>query len=134
MPTFLFKKKYENTEEVICRMYDEGLKESIILGIFRDGAFCGLAEMYGYRDDIHKISVGYRLIKRWWGKGIAKKALGLMISYLNDEADIEIITASSMVENKASAAVLRKNNFILVTTAKEDWGYDTPISAHKWIR
>ncbi|WP_330054932.1 GNAT family N-acetyltransferase [Ruminococcus sp.] len=134
LPTFLFEKKYENTEEVICRMYDEGLKESIILGIFRDGAFCGLAEMYGYRDDIHKISVGYRLIKRWWGKGIAKKALGLMISYLNDETDIEIITASSMVENKASAAVLRKNNFILVTTAKEDWGYDKPISAHKWIR
>ena len=119
---------------MICRLYDEGLKESIILGIFQDGAFCGLAEMYGYRDDIHKISVGYRLIKRWWGKGIAKKALGLMISYLNDETDIEIITASSMVENKASAAVLRKNNFILVTTAKEDWGYDTPISAHKWIR
>ena len=56
-----------------------------------------------------------------------------MISYLNDETDIEIITASSMVENKASAAVLRKNNFIIVTTAGEDWGYDTPISAHKWI-
>ena len=43
---------------MICRLYDEGLKESIILGIFQDGAFCGLAEMYGYRDEIHKISVG----------------------------------------------------------------------------
>ena len=29
LPTFLFEKKYENTEEVILRLYDEGLKESI---------------------------------------------------------------------------------------------------------
>ena len=133
LPTFLFEKKYENTEEVILRLYDEGLKESLILGIFRDGAFCGLAEMYGYREEIHKISVGYRLIRRCWGKGIASKALNLMISYLHDETDIEIVTASSMVENKASAAVLRKNGFVIVSIADEDWGYDMPISAHKWI-
>ena len=135
LPTFLFEKRYADAEEVIHRMYDEGLKESIILGIFQDGTFCGLSEMYGYRDEIHKISVGYRLVKRCWGKGIAAKALALMISYLYDETDIEIITASTMIENVASAAVLRKNGFTLVVSgSEEDWGYDTPTLADKWIR
>ena len=76
--------------------------------MFRDEEFCGLAEMYGYRDPVHKISVGYRLLERCWGQGIASEALGLMIDYLYNETDIEIITASTMVENLASARVLQK--------------------------
>ena len=135
LPTFLFEKRYENTEEVICRLYDEGLKESIILGIFQDGAFCGLAEMYGYKDEIHKISVGYRLLERYWGRGIATESLHLMVEYLFNETDIEIITASTMTENEASANVLRKNDFTMVVhAAEEDWGYELPTIADKWIR
>ncbi|MCR4894054.1 MAG: GNAT family N-acetyltransferase [Eubacteriales bacterium] len=43
LPTFLFEKKYD-VETVIERLYDECFKASIILGIFMDGEFCGLAE------------------------------------------------------------------------------------------
>ena len=40
-----------------------------------------------------------------------------------------------MVENKASANVLRKNGFDLVSSGvDEDWGYDRPTIADKWIR
>jgi RimJ/RimL family protein N-acetyltransferase len=40
-----------------------------------------------------------------------------------------------MVENKASAAVLKKNGFELVSDAvDEDWGYGAPTPACKWIR
>ena len=47
----------------------------------------------------------------------------------------EIITASTMVENKASARVLRKNGFDLVVSAVgEDWGYEELTIADKWIR
>lgn len=60
LPTFLFKKQYPDVRCVIDHLYDECWKESIILGVFENGGFCGLAEMYGYRDPIHKISVGYR--------------------------------------------------------------------------
>ena len=135
LPTFLFERKYADVSLVISRLYHECLSESIILGVFLEGEFCGLAEMYGYRDPIHKISVGYRLLERCWGKGIASEALGMMIDYLYHETDIEIITASTMVENLASARVLTKNGFSLVVHgADEDWGYPQPTPADKWIR
>ena len=135
LPTFLFEQKYDDISYVIERLYDECFQESIILGIFKNGEFCGLAEMYGYKDAIHKISVGYRLLEEYWGQGIATETLGLLVDYLYNETDIEIITASTMVENSASANVLRKNGFSLVVHAvDEDWGYDRPTVTDKWIR
>ncbi|MCR4839401.1 MAG: GNAT family N-acetyltransferase [Eubacterium sp.] len=135
LPTFLYEKKYEDTSYVIEHLYDECLKDSLILGVYVNGEFAGLAEFYGYRDPIHKVSVGYRLLERFWGQGIATETLSLMIGYLYGQMSIEIITASTMVENQASAAVLRKNGFNLVShAAEEDWGYDTPTVTDKWIR
>ena len=135
LPTFLFETKYNDKSYVIDHLYDECFRESIILGIFMNDEFCGIAEMYGYREEIHKISVGYRLLKRYWGQGIATEALSLMVNYLYNETDIEIITASTMIENSASAAVLKKNGFDLVVHAvPEDWGYDEPTITDKWIR
>jgi ribosomal-protein-alanine N-acetyltransferase len=135
LPTFLFEKKYADAETVIARLYMECLKQSFILGVFSDGDFCGLAELYGFRDDIHKISLGGRLLEKYWSRGIATEMLRMMIDYLHTETDIEIITASSMIENQASANVLRKNGFMLVVhAAEEDWGYESPTIVDKWIR
>ena len=135
LPTFLFEKKYDSIKYVIDHLYDECFRESIILGIYLGDEFCGIAEMYGFRDEIHKISVGYRLLERFWGQGIASEALGLVVSYLYGETDIEIITASTMIENHASARVLEKNDFELVAHAvPEDWGYEEPTISDKWIR
>lgn len=135
LPTFLFEKKYSDIDTVVDRLYTECFQESIILGIFAEDGFCGLAEWYGYRDEMHKISMGYRLRESCWGKGIASEALGLMIEYTYGETDIEIITASTMIENRASARVLEKNGFVLVVhAAEEDWGYPQPTLADKWIR
>ena len=79
--------------------------------------------------------MGYRLLERCWGRGIDGEALGMMVDYLYDETDIEIITASTMAENRASARVLEKNGFALVVRgAEEDWGYPQPTIADKWIR
>ncbi len=135
LPTFLFEKKYADPRQAISRLYDECLKESLILGIFMEERFCGLAEMYGYRAAIHKISVGYRLQEACWGQGIATEALGLMIDYILNDRKLEIITASTMIENRTSARVLQKNGFTLVAhAAKEDWGYPQPLPTDKWIR
>ena len=139
LPTFLFERKYPDVHEVIPRLYTECFRnrESIILGAYlkEDGQFCGLAEMYGYRADMHKVSIGYRLLERCWGRGLASAAAGLMVDYLYAETDVEIITASTMVENQASANVLRKNGFALTAAAvPEDWGYPQPTIADKWFR
>lgn len=45
---------------MIDHLYDECFKESIILGIYMDGRFCGIAELYGYKDEYHKVSPGRR--------------------------------------------------------------------------
>ena len=136
LPTFLYEQKYPDIHRVIDGLYAECLEESLILGVFlRDeDRFCGLAEMYGFRDPIHKISIGYRFLEAYWGKGIASEAVGLLVDHLLRETDIEIITASTMVENQASARVLEKNGFTLVNRhVGEDWGYDQPTLADKWI-
>ena len=135
LPTFLFERRYPDVRYVIEHLYTECWKESIILGVYMEDKFCGLAEMYGYRDPLHKISLGCRLSDRSWGKGIATEAVGMMVDYLYSETDIEIIAASTMVQNHASANVLRKNGFTLVVHASdEDWGYGKPTLTDKWIR
>lgn len=135
LPTFLFERKYNVPAVIVERLYDECLEESLILGIYTEGVFCGLAEFYGYRGEIHKISVGYRLLRKFWGRGIATKVLSMMMDYLLYETDIEIITASTMIENKASAGVLKNNGFTLVVHGStEDWGYPEPTIVDKWIR
>ncbi|MBR0507398.1 MAG: GNAT family N-acetyltransferase [Clostridia bacterium] len=134
LPTFLFERKYPTAAEVIGRLYTECLEESLILGIFRDGAFCGLAELYGFQRPIRKISVGCRLAFDWWRKGIAAEAIGVLISYLERETEIEIIAASTMAVNPAAGEVLKKNGFTLVAhAAPEDWGFEKPVPTDKWI-
>lgn len=134
-PTFLFEKKYSDVNTVIERLYDECIKDSLFLGIYSEGEFCGIFELYSFDDSIHKVSVGYRLREMFWGKGIATESLKLMIDYLYNNTDIEIITASTLPDNQASAKVLRKNGFDLVVhNSPEDWGYDNPLPTDKWIR
>lgn len=153
LPTFLFEKQFEDPKEAIEKMY-EGLfrnRESLILGIFLRkggggvsdmdmpsedrGTFCGLAEYYGFKDELHKTCLGYRLSESFWGRGIASGTVKLMIDYLYFRTDTEIITASTMVENKASERVLTKNGFIMTSRAvEEDWGYEKPTITDKWFR
>lgn len=135
LPTFLFEQKYDDIHYVIDHLYDECFKESIILGVYIDGEFAGLAELYGYKEKMHHVCIGCRLIEKFWGQGICTEVVGLLVKYLYEETDIEIITASTMIENKGSAGAVRKNGFDLVVhAAEEDWGYDGPTLADKWIR
>ncbi|MBR5109954.1 MAG: GNAT family N-acetyltransferase [Clostridia bacterium] len=139
LPTFLFEQKYEDPHLVIQKLYTECFqaKESLILGIFLKDtkAFCGLAEFYGFKDALHKTCIGYRLAEKYWGQGIATETVALMADYLYAQTDTEIMTASTMIENRASARVLEKNGFLLsAATVPEDWGYPRPTIADKWFR
>lgn len=138
LPTFLYEQKYEDLHMVIRRLYEDCFKEkeSLILGVFiKEGMqFCGLAEFYGFKDSLHKTCIGYRFSEQYWGKGIASQVVGLMVDYLYSRTDIEIITASTMIENHASARVLEKNGFLITASAvPEDWGYSEPTIVDKWF-
>ncbi len=137
-PAFLFEKQRDDVGETIRLMYGELFenKESLILAIRvkKTGELAGLAEFYGLRDSLHKVSIGYRLRECWWGKGLATEAARLMVGYLYGETDIEIITASTMIENTASAHVLEKADFVRTARyVEEDWGLPKPAIVDKWF-
>ncbi len=137
-PTYLFERQYTDVHEMIRNLYGECFltKQNLILGIFlkENAELCGLAEFYDYIEKLHVVSIGIRLRKKYWGKGIATDATRLMSEYLFTETDIEIITASTMSDNKKSQHVLEKTGFIKTQSGKpEDWGYDDPILADKWF-
>ena len=137
-PTYLFEKRFDDMNEAIDLIYGDLFekKESLMLAIRmkETGELAGLAEFYGLRDPLHKISIGYRLRECWWGKGLATETARLMVGYLYAETDIEIITASTMVENAASARVLEKADFIRTARGvEEDWGYPEPTLVDKWF-
>lgn len=138
LPTFLFEKQFDDMHEVVRELYGDLFrrKESLILGVRLkgEGALCGLAEFYGYRPEFDKVSVGYRFLERYWGRGIASETVRLMVDYLYGQTTVELITASTMVENLASARVLEKNGFIRTARGVgEDWGYEQPTIADKWF-
>ncbi len=139
LPTFLYEKKYDDIYRVIDGLYTECIEDSLILGIFDIDAsgkqiFMGLAEFYDYKEDTHSISLGCRYIEDCWDKGIAKRVLAVIVDYLFNETDIEIITSSSRIENKAAYKVLSNEGFELIAHgAEEDWGFPTPTIADKWV-
>ena len=138
LPTYLFEKQFDDAHEAIGMLYGDLFKnkESLILAIRvkETGELAGLAEFYGLRDRLHKISVGSRLRECWWGHGLATEATRLLVGYLYGETDIEIITASVMVGNKASEHVLEKVGFIRTAcNVEEDWGFAEPVIVDKWF-
>ena len=140
LPTFLFEQQNDDIHAVIREIYGDIFrkKQSLILAVCRTEApeiFCGLAEFYGYRHFMNKTCIGYRLAEQFWGQGIAAQTVGLMVDYLFTQTDTRIITASTMIENHASARVLEKNGFLrILSGVPEDWGYPKPVKADKWIR
>ena len=138
LPTFLFERQFDDAHEAIRQMYGDLFenRESLIMAIRvkETGELAGLAEFYGLCDRLHKISVGSRFRECWWGRGLATEATRLMVDYLYGETDIEIITASTRVENKASAHVLEKVGFIRTARdVEEDWGFPEPTIVDKWF-
>ena len=138
LPTYLFEKQFDDPHEAIRLLYGDLFfnEESLILAIRpkETGELAGLVEFYGLRDRLHKISVGYRLRECFWGQGLATEAARLMVDYLYGKTDIEIITASTMIENEASARVLEKADFIRTARGvEEDWGFPQPTIVDKWF-
>ena len=136
-PAFLFERQFEDMHEAIAQVYGAQFadKQSLILGICMQGEeqICGLAEFYGLRQPAHKVSIGYRLLERYWGRGIASETVALMLEYLLGHTDILLVTASTLPENLGSARVLQKNGFVLYAqNSPEGWGFEEDLPTDKW--
>ena len=139
LPTFLLEKQYEDPKQVIRFMYSDAFntKKSLFLGIYdaQTLEFTGLAELYEYNEKLHIIHMGYRLLKEFWGRGFASQTVKLLVEYLYETTDIEIICASTLPGNVGSEKVLKKNGFdLVVEDSDEDWGFGGMTPTTKWIR
>ena len=138
-PTYLLEQQYTDMDQLLHDMYGEYFekKQNLFLGIFlreNPSELCGLAEFYDYRDHLHMVSIGIRLREKFWKLGIATEVARLMSDYIFKETDIEIITATTMTDNKASAHALEKNGFMSTNIVhKDDWGHDEPTDAYRWF-
>ena len=99
----------------------------------REETLLGLAEFYDYKPSGRVISVGYRLAEEYWGKGIGSACVGAMVDFLIKNTKVEMVTAHVIPDNKASAAILRKNGFELILTKEEDWGFEQPTTADVYV-
>lgn len=138
-PTFLYEQRYDDPHIVIENMRAEcfDTHESILLAICildKPDEMVGIAEFYAYEPRKPKVSIGYRLIPRYWGRGIASEVTRMLKDFLLNEAGMRTITAHVMVNNAASARVLEKNGFVcLYSNVWEDWGRGEPVLVDKWV-
>ena len=107
--------------------------EQVLLRPLRDTDADALAEFYGLRQPAHTVSIGYRLLERYWDRGIASETVALMLDYLVGRTDILLVTASTLPDNLGSARVLQKNGFVLhAQNSPEDWGFEEDLPTDKW--
>ena len=104
------------------------------MGIYYQGTFCGLYELYHYDANSNKVAVGIRLNKTFCGKGIAHSCFLLIKYYLFKQTTVTTICASCMVENEAARRSLEENGFSkMAENVLENWGFEHKVYADKWI-
>lgn len=132
-PTFLAELQGTPPEAMRALQSMDLLKDrQCILGVYEKtdpGVLAGLAELYDYKPSGKVISLGYRLRPEYWGRGIGSCCVGLLLDYIQNNTEVELITAHVIPENKASSQILLKNGFQYLVTKTEDWGYDTQTLA-----
>ncbi|WOV82979.1 GNAT family N-acetyltransferase [Sporosarcina jeotgali] len=70
-------------------------------------------------DETHKIGhLGYRIGRRYSGRGIAKKALSVLLETVKD---IKQVHAKTTTANMASQKILEGNGFVEIATDEEDF-------------
>jgi len=135
VPKNLFELKYNDVNMTIAHLYTECLEKSLILGVFEHGKFCGLVECYGYDEANQKISIGFRSLKEFRGKGVVTETVKLIVDFLKREKKIETITCSTLSQNVHAEQVLMNAGFVCVVRGfPENWGYEQLLPTNKWIR
>ena len=121
-----------NDKEVVKRLDDDGIKHPFTLAAARkyitkslknkdthefailiDGKFAGTVVLENPAPGKKTYELGYVVCKKLWGKGIATKAVRLMIDYGFKKMKINKIWAGGLSNNPASKRILEKCGFKL---------------------
>ena len=132
-PTFLMELQ-GTPEAALAAIQNMDLYEDrqCILGVYLrtdPSVLIGLAEFYDFKPSGKVISLGYRFLSRYWGKGIASSCIDALLQYILNYTKVELVTAHVLPDNIASARCLLKNGFEYLLTKTEDWGYEQLCTA-----
>ena len=117
-PTFLIELQGlpETALETIQKM-DLYENRQCILGVYErtdPSVLIGLAEFYDYKPSGKIISIGYRFLSNYWGKGIASSCISALLEYIQNNTNIKQVFGIALAANKASRRVLEKCGFELI--------------------
>ncbi|MFN8144987.1 MAG: GNAT family N-acetyltransferase [Bacteroidia bacterium] len=109
---FTGNKAYENIEEVLNYIRTNDQFEKYKLGRFTildkiTGEYIGWCGLK-FLEDINEIDLGYRLLKKNWGKGIATESSIAMLDYGFLTLGLERIVGRAVKENINSIHILQK--------------------------
>jgi [ribosomal protein S5]-alanine N-acetyltransferase len=113
--------KIEQAREVITfirqQYEDNGIGRWAVIEK-ESNAFIGWAGLKLYKEEANNHSnfyeLGYRFMKKYWGKGYATEASKALIDYGFQEMKLTEIFAMTDIDNKASRHVLEKCGFIYI--------------------
>ena len=81
--------------------------------------------MYKYMPEHKKAELGYWLLPRYWGQGIAVEVIGEVIRYWQQKKVLHRLEAFVETQNKGSVRVMEKAGFTLEGTMRDceiKWG------------
>ena len=78
------------------------------------------------------ISLGCRFLSEYWGRGIATSCIHALLDYIQNNTEVELVTAHVLPYNKASSRCVLKNGFEYLLTKTEDWGRDHLSTADEY--
>ncbi|GAA3816671.1 MULTISPECIES: GNAT family N-acetyltransferase [Amycolatopsis] len=77
-----------------------------------------------------EVELGYRLRRRFWGRGYATEGARALIAHGFAEGDVERVVAFTMAVNTGSRRVMEKSGLRYVRTFHEDWPDPLPGAEH----
>ena len=90
-------------------------------GIIKDhrGEILGRANLHGIHHEAGNAYVGYRIARDQVGRGLATRAVTVLLQQAYDHYHLEQLTAFAATDNRPSVRILEKHGFELVDTLKE---------------
>lgn len=104
---------FENLQEAMSVIRDITFPqwEKYQMGRFstflKDGTYIGWCGLK-YLEEKDEVDLGYRFMKKFWGKGYATEASRVCLDYGFNQLWCEVITAHAMTQNVASIEVMKK--------------------------
>ncbi len=94
--------------------YNNEFTPARTLAIMYNGSIAGSVGV-GVKDDVYRksIEVGYFIGEQYWGRGIATRAIALLLDYIRANFSVVRVYAEVFEHNAASMKVLEKNGFHL---------------------